>query len=160
MKQDRIRIVVDFPAPFGPRKPTISPGATLNDTSRMAVTGPYCLVSPWTSIMRRSWAKQPTGDYSTGPPSQILAVADLLDDSANALVRVDRDQQVFGRHGRGIRALRRPMDFRLERPPEDLGNVGAAHAAHHGQDLAMLDRLEERPAGLALGPGAQQPEDL
>src|SRR5213593_1954453 len=127
MKQARMRIVVDFPAPFGPRKPTISPAATLNDTSRMAVTGPYCLVSPWTSIMRRSWAKQPTGDYSTGleerharrsrgawgarrgPPSQILAVADLLDDSANALVRVDRDQQVFGRHGRGIRALRRPM---------------------------------------------------
>ena len=40
MKQERIRIVVDLPAPFGPRKPTIWPGATVNDTSRMAVTGP------------------------------------------------------------------------------------------------------------------------
>jgi hypothetical protein len=40
MKQERMRIVVDFPAPFGPRNPTISPGVTLNDTSRIAVTGP------------------------------------------------------------------------------------------------------------------------
>jgi len=40
MKQARMRIVVDFPAPLGPRKPTISPGATLNDTSRIAVSGP------------------------------------------------------------------------------------------------------------------------
>jgi hypothetical protein len=40
MKQDRMRMVVDFPAPLGPRKPTMVPGATLNDTSRMAVTGP------------------------------------------------------------------------------------------------------------------------
>jgi hypothetical protein len=40
MKQARIRIVVDFPAPLGPRNPTISPGATVNETSRMAATGP------------------------------------------------------------------------------------------------------------------------
>jgi hypothetical protein len=40
MKHDRIRMVVDFPAPFGPRKPTMSPGATAKETSRIAVTGP------------------------------------------------------------------------------------------------------------------------
>ena len=40
MKHDRIFIVVDFPAPLGPRKPTIRPFSTLNDTSWMAVTGP------------------------------------------------------------------------------------------------------------------------
>ena len=40
MKQDRMRIVVVLPAPFGPRKPTIAPLATANDTSRMAATGP------------------------------------------------------------------------------------------------------------------------
>ena len=40
MKHDRMRMVVDFPAPFGPRKPMICPGWTLNDTSRIAVTGP------------------------------------------------------------------------------------------------------------------------
>ena len=31
-----ILTVVDLPAPFGPRKPTISPGATLKLTSWMA----------------------------------------------------------------------------------------------------------------------------
>ena len=40
MKHARMRMVVDLPAPLGPRKPTIWPGATLNDTSRMAATGP------------------------------------------------------------------------------------------------------------------------
>ena len=37
MKQERIRMVVDLPAPLGPRNPTISPGATENETSRIAV---------------------------------------------------------------------------------------------------------------------------
>jgi len=40
MKQARIFIVVDLPAPLGPRKPTICPFSTLNDTSWTAVTGP------------------------------------------------------------------------------------------------------------------------
>jgi hypothetical protein len=40
MKHERIFIVVDLPAPFGPRKPTMRPLSTLNDTSWMAVTGP------------------------------------------------------------------------------------------------------------------------
>jgi hypothetical protein len=35
-----MRMVVVFPAPLGPRKPTIWPRSTLNDTSWMAVTGP------------------------------------------------------------------------------------------------------------------------
>src|SRR6266850_7500908 len=60
MKHARIRMVVDLPAPLGPRNPTISPGATLNDTSRIAVTGPYCLVRFWTSIIR------PTTNYTAG----------------------------------------------------------------------------------------------
>ncbi len=33
--------VVDFPAPFGPMSPTISPGATVSDTPRTATTPPY-----------------------------------------------------------------------------------------------------------------------
>ena len=32
--------VDDFPAPFGPISPTISPGATSSDTPRTAATGP------------------------------------------------------------------------------------------------------------------------
>ncbi len=40
MKHERIFMVVDFPAPFGPRKPTMRPLSTLKETSDTAVTGP------------------------------------------------------------------------------------------------------------------------
>ena len=46
-----MRIVVDFPAPFGPRKPVTVPGRTVNVRSETAVVGPYRLVSSWISIM-------------------------------------------------------------------------------------------------------------
>ena len=38
-------MVVDFPAPFGPRKPVTVPGRTVNVRSETAVVGPYRLVS-------------------------------------------------------------------------------------------------------------------
>jgi hypothetical protein len=41
-----IRIVVLFPAPFGPRKPTTSPRATEKLTSWMAGLVPYRFVRP------------------------------------------------------------------------------------------------------------------
>ena len=46
-----IRIVVDLPAPFGPRKPVTLPGWTVNETLSTAVVIPYRLVRPWASIM-------------------------------------------------------------------------------------------------------------
>ena len=36
--------VVVFPAPFGPRKPTISPRATVNDRSSTTTASPYRFV--------------------------------------------------------------------------------------------------------------------
>src|SRR5215218_7891823 len=39
----RMRIVVDLPAPFGPRNPTSSPGATWKSMRSTARTGPYLL---------------------------------------------------------------------------------------------------------------------
>ncbi len=46
----RIRTVVVFPAPLGPRNPNTSPRATLNDTSATAVRQPNFLVRWLTSI--------------------------------------------------------------------------------------------------------------
>ena len=46
-----MRIVVDLPAPFGPRKPVTRPGCTVNVMPSTAVLGPYLLVRPWASIM-------------------------------------------------------------------------------------------------------------
>ena len=45
MKQVRMRMVVDLPAPFGPRKPTISPRFTSNETLSSALKLPKRLDS-------------------------------------------------------------------------------------------------------------------
>ena len=45
------RIVVDLPAPFGPRNPVTIPGWTVNDRSSTAVCDPYRLVRFATVIM-------------------------------------------------------------------------------------------------------------
>src|SRR5438046_9954504 len=82
MKQDRIRMVVDLPAPLGPRNPTISPGATENETSRMAVMGPYNLVRPRTSIIPDG----PTADYTRGAAGIPVGAAARSDEHLADLV--------------------------------------------------------------------------
>ncbi len=51
-----IRMAVDLPAPFGPRKPVTEPGSTVNDTWSTAVKPPYRLVSSSTTIMDQAWS--------------------------------------------------------------------------------------------------------
>ena len=46
-----IRMVVDFPAPFGPRNPVTLPACTVKSMPATAVLLPYLLVSPRASIM-------------------------------------------------------------------------------------------------------------
>src|SRR2546430_3118652 len=50
-RPSRTRIVVDFPAPFGPRNPVIRPGASRNVRSLTAVMVPYRLVSASTAMV-------------------------------------------------------------------------------------------------------------
>ena len=50
-KQLSMRMVVDFPAPFGPRNPSTSPLLTLNDTRSTARMGPKDLLSAFASII-------------------------------------------------------------------------------------------------------------
>src|SRR4051794_26166784 len=47
-----IRIVVDFPAPFGPRNPVTAPGPTVNVAPSTAVRPPYRLDTARASIIR------------------------------------------------------------------------------------------------------------
>src|SRR5579863_4219740 len=51
-KQVSMRIVVVFPAPFGPRNPTIWPCLTSNEIWSTAVVCAYFFVSPFTVIIR------------------------------------------------------------------------------------------------------------
>src|SRR5689334_23730992 len=50
-RPSRTRMVVDFPAPFGPRNPVIRPGASRNVRSSTAVMAPYRLVSASTALV-------------------------------------------------------------------------------------------------------------
>src|SRR5918994_2022725 len=70
----RMLIVVDLPAPFGPRKPKVSPGRTVKSTPRTASTSPYRFSSPPPSpagtaeIMGTShhWANPWSRSYASG----------------------------------------------------------------------------------------------
>src|SRR5215472_14698033 len=57
-KQVSTRMVVVFPAPFGPRKPTIWPFSTSNEILSTATVRAYRLVRPSTLIMLVSQTKQ------------------------------------------------------------------------------------------------------
>src|SRR5450631_812388 len=54
MRPRTTRIVVDLPAPLGPRKPWTSPGATSRSSPSRARTGPKVLVRP--SVRMTGWA--------------------------------------------------------------------------------------------------------
>ena len=60
-----IRMVVDFPAPLGPRKPVTRPACAVKLTSSTAVKPPYFLVSESTVIMSTSLAVR-TGCRTSG----------------------------------------------------------------------------------------------
>src|SRR4026207_2346819 len=55
-------MVVDFPAPLGPRNPVTTPGWTVKDRSSTASVSPYRLLSPRASIMH-------TPQYSSRKPA-------------------------------------------------------------------------------------------
>src|SRR5215472_10212191 len=72
-KQVRIRIVVVFPAPLGPRKPTICPLSTSNEMLSTATVRAYRLVRPSTLIIlscpdesSRHWHKRPKAGKGRG----------------------------------------------------------------------------------------------
>src|SRR3546814_9304664 len=113
-----IRIVVDLPEPFGPRKPNISPLATSNDTRLTAIKLPN----------RRSRSRTVTAMLCSGAAMPGLPRQhrdeDILKgrlDGADALNREPCVPQDFARFGhRGIRALRDDVDA-FAKQPDALG---------------------------------------
>src|ERR1700683_951505 len=69
----RILMVVDFPAPFGPRKPKVSPAATSKSMPATGSISPYFLVSSLTEIAGVTLACPPPHhrrlqrEYGTAP---------------------------------------------------------------------------------------------
>ena len=92
-----MRIVVDLPAPFGPRKPVTRPGRATKDTSSTARWAPYVLVTPSTVIMRLSLvaaarpAHRPQGSRTATKEGGRTRRRDLLHESpARSVSRVQR----------------------------------------------------------------------
>src|SRR6266849_2234257 len=73
----RIEIVVDFPAPFGPRKPNISPWRTSRSIPRTASTSLYRLTRPsaWITASTPVMAALDCTSASTAETSRVLAQA-------------------------------------------------------------------------------------
>ena len=63
-----IRMVVDFPAPLGPRKPVTRPGRAVKLTSSTAVKPPYFLVRDWTVIMAPTLPARPGSPHRGSTP--------------------------------------------------------------------------------------------
>ena len=83
-------MVVDLPAPLGPRKPVTRPGSAVNVMSSTAVKAPYFLVSESMVIMSRRLASEgrrrfgqvpgttpsgPQGTQGRGVPQGIAAAS-------------------------------------------------------------------------------------
>src|SRR5512140_3817937 len=93
IKQVSIRMVVVFPAPLGPRKPTIWPFSTSNDRWSTATFRAYRLVSPWTLIIKVTqdecrWLNPPY-HRGTGPKLSILPFGDVI--QPQGLLRIAMD---------------------------------------------------------------------
>src|SRR5271165_3943799 len=85
-----IFIVVDLPAPLGPRKPKTSPRATANDTSSTALSAPKCLTRCWISSIERT-------------PSVVCDLCHVL--SAGALRRMGAAAEFVGLPETGAASL-------------------------------------------------------
>src|SRR6185437_16356578 len=141
------RIVVVLPAPFGPRKPVIFPGATSNDRSSTAVVAPYLLVRLRASIMLGlplSIAETKSTGSLPPPRRRRLQFAPL---KASQARKQDRDQPD-----------QRPRQIRPGRRRAGEERVPAALALGHlGQDerpgLQIVNRRVPQPVGRQHVPG-------
>src|SRR5438067_5840232 len=77
MKPVIMRIVVDLPAPFGPRKPSTSPRSTVNEMSSTARFGPKAFTRFWILII--------CSDYNAGRDSRTSKGTKTMQASRNGL---------------------------------------------------------------------------
>ena len=128
--QPIIRIVEVLPAPFGPRKPNDSPGATSKSIASTAVNSPNRLVRP-RAWMREGWAGAGGAGHGTanrtGPGRRTLGGGRGRRRQAHARVE-RRDRLAPGEVGPAVvdRQLRRSEDRRVERP--EVAGAGASRS--------------------------------
>src|SRR6185436_5382661 len=110
-----MRMVVVLPAPFGPRKPWISPGATSSDTPSTAVKLPYRLTTLSTLIMAKARSGARLGP--AGPPGGAVARGQVDRDRLRRGVAAHQHRRGAGKHpdlqDADLRPAEEPQDHRL-----------------------------------------------
>src|SRR5713226_5809729 len=143
----RIEMVVDFPAPLGPRKPNISPWRTSRSMPRTASSWPYRLTRPSaciTALSRSCLAEAPR--ISEQPAQHIGEVFDLLFGEALEQLSVDALKcgcGLFGDRYAGVRQLDG------DQPP-----VAATYMPHH--HALCLEPVDEAGHSGAVSPEASR----
>src|SRR5262245_7152693 len=123
-----MRMVVVFPAPFGPRKPRISPFSTRKETPSTAVARPYLLVRLSTSIIFCLCGSAPPKGPRRDPPGEGLVepaalLASRQNDSyhSHGVFTVNKGESAVARHRPPAPCRRNPARERPHgpRPPPD-----------------------------------------
>src|SRR4051812_27408895 len=103
-RPSRIRSVVVFPAPFGPRKAVMCPRSTVKERSSTATVDPNRLLTPLTSIAgtRRHGSEAGGGSDDEAVAHRVLADHARLDE----LQQVSRPAGLRARPGEAVAAER------------------------------------------------------
>src|SRR3989454_2798 len=104
----RMRMVVVLPAPFGPRKPTISPASTRNEMPRTASTAPKLLLRSRTSII--AWPMPLPGISNPGEQlrDELVQVRETAGGAGEVVVEGEVARQGDGARAGGERGAERP----------------------------------------------------
>ena len=136
------RMVVDLPAPLGPRKPVTRPACAVKVTSSTAVKRPYVRVSDSTVIMLRSLA-------ADAPLAHIGGVAEIAPVPTLRTSRGRPREHAAPRPALGRRAhrdlVRRRVSLLLHRQAPPGGRAGRLRAPRRGR--GRLPLLRARPLG-------------
>src|SRR5579875_4190742 len=122
-KPNNTRIVVDLPAPLGPRKPCTSPSRTVKSKPSKAMTEPKCLTSPSTSMANR--------EFSSGIGFSLLGLSQL---------GLDQERVVHAAIGH------QPIGVELERGQHHVGAVITQHRSKIRRILVQLQVQQETAA--------------
>ena len=153
-----MRIVVDLPAPLGPRNPWTSPGATSRSSPSRARTGPKVLVSPW--VRMTDWDAL-MGGYSfrgrteralgideagfSGPPVHPLGGQRVGTDRRGDLISQEDEREVVDQEERrsNVGVLARPSHAHLDHRIEEAPGRGVPPSEQRGSRRVVR---QEQPA--------------
>src|SRR5688500_3761287 len=136
-----MRMAVVFPAPFGPRKPRISPASTTNERSTTATKSPNRRVRPSAAM----------------PASSLRSAARATGAAASATAELEEDVFEGGPQGLDRLHSRSPGLHRAEEAGRQLArrlSQRHVHGVAEERDAARLGPLAERPQGRPRRGGA------